>query len=315
MSHLSGKRGMVLLLLAVLLIPLQAGGQKKAILSYDGSAVYDEYSKFTDKVVGEPNWLASLLEKNDADIKDARSLLLDVENPDFNTENLSDWQKQFLDVLNKRAQQTTINYKKIKEKAEKIADDNEKIYLKTLIDYAILNTYQGMVPDDGSLDKELKKMIASLKPVITSNKYKLSDAYRLYAELLSRYTSYAAPTDVLQISSDAKRYAEEAIKLDEKNGIAYVTLGSWYIYAPQAAGGDDNYALELLKKSRDLGLNKFDLVSSWNMTALAYDRLQNPDKAAMAIDKALEISPLNQWVLEYQMRLQNNQPLENFYSE
>jgi tetratricopeptide (TPR) repeat protein len=157
-------------------------------------------------------------------------------------------------------------------------------------------------------DKEmaLKSIEAGIKGAKKSVRLntQFSDSHRLLGELYGRIIDYKGGFSGAIYGPRAKKELLKALKLNPQNPRAYIGLGIWKLKAPEFFGGNIEGAIKNLKEAIQISP---DIYEAYVWLGIAYKKKGKIDEAKMVLEKALVISPNNDWVKSELSKLSSTQ--------
>ncbi len=124
-----------------------------------------------------------------------------------------------------------------------------------------------------------------------------SDGFRILADSLGQLLTLRGILFQLSNGLRARDAAIMALELDWSNLRAHVSVGAYYLNAPEVAGGDVEYATGILSNvvadKRSTAVERF---LAYSFLALGYDELDERRRSHDSYRKAAEIFPRNPWL-------------------
>lgn len=181
-----------------------------------------------------------------------------------------------------------------------------KIIFDTLIDrtpqnylyyYYLAQTHNNFVNlYERETDKEmaLKSIEAGIKEAKKSVRLnaRFSNSHRLLGELYGRIIDYKGGFSGAIYGPRAKKELLKALKLNPQNPRAYIGLGIWKLKAPEFFGGNIEKAIKNLKRAIQISPNIYE---AYVWLGIAYKKKGKVNQAKVFLEKALAISPNNDW--------------------
>jgi tetratricopeptide (TPR) repeat protein len=126
-----------------------------------------------------------------------------------------------------------------------------------------------------------------------------SESRRLLADCYAQILPYRGVLYAMRTGRRIMENAERAVELDPDNTRALITLALSYLHAPAFAGGSVEAAIEMLESVRaEPRLPRVEAFSANVWLAVAYQKLDRPEKAQPYLEAASRIYPGNTWVHE-----------------
>lgn len=124
-----------------------------------------------------------------------------------------------------------------------------------------------------------------------------SEARRLLADTYSRLTKYRGLGFKVKNGRKIKSLSESAIRLDDTNSKAYLTLALYYLHAPGAAGGSAEKSIRILREIEEKAeLPAPERYSILLWLAIAYSENDESTAAEEYLQRAFRMYPKNGWV-------------------
>jgi tetratricopeptide (TPR) repeat protein len=120
------------------------------------------------------------------------------------------------------------------------------------------------------------------------------EACRLLADAYQRLMNYNGMLFAMGKSSTVKKLLEKALAQDGQNYQAYISLGTYYLFAPAIGGGSVERAISLFHKGLESEDEFYDFSANIWLGA-AYEKKQDFATARQFYQKALEIYPNSRW--------------------
>ncbi|MFP4644244.1 MAG: hypothetical protein ACLFM0_07805 [Spirochaetales bacterium] len=126
---------------------------------------------------------------------------------------------------------------------------------------------------------------------------RFSDAYRCLADALGQLLTLRGLVYQISHGLQARDAVLRALELDWTNRRAHISAGAWYLNAPVVAGGDVDYATEILAQVvADPQASDIERFLADGFLALAYEEVNERARAREAYGRALEMFPRNPWL-------------------
>ncbi len=124
-----------------------------------------------------------------------------------------------------------------------------------------------------------------------------SDGFRILADSLGQLLTLRGILFQLSNGLRARDAAIMALELDWSNLRAHVSVGAYYLNAPEVAGGDVEYATTILANViADRRSNQIERFLAYGFLALGYDELDDRRRAHESYREAAQIFPRNPWL-------------------
>lgn len=156
--------------------------------------------------------------------------------------------------------------------------------------------------DKKEIAKKYIKLANNIIARLEKKKFKLSDVYA-YKSAFIGYEIGISPYKAPFIGSKSIEYANQAIKLDSANYIAYIQLGNSEYYRPRIFGGSKEESIKYyLQALRFYRLKFNEPKKDWKLLHLlatigkTYFELKDYKNAKLYYDEALKIEPNFLWV-------------------
>lgn len=126
-----------------------------------------------------------------------------------------------------------------------------------------------------------------------------SDGFRVLADSLGQLLTLRGIVYQLSQGLRARDAAIEALELDWDNLRAHISAGAWYLNAPEVAGGDVEYAADILEQVvTAANVNEVERFLACSFLARTSQELDERRKAQAYYFDAYEIYPRNPWLKE-----------------
>ncbi|MDR0409101.1 MAG: hypothetical protein LBH18_01690 [Spirochaetaceae bacterium] len=126
-----------------------------------------------------------------------------------------------------------------------------------------------------------------------------AEGYRMMAENISQLCTLNSTAWVIANGLKVESYAKKGLKYDKKNAACAYLIAARWIYAPAPF---DNIKKGITQMEQILSNSyerrKDDLFNVYYSIAYAYNRVKQPDKAKVWLEKALSVYPDNKNALE-----------------
>lgn len=124
-----------------------------------------------------------------------------------------------------------------------------------------------------------------------------SDAYRLFADATGQLMTLRGIFYQLTNGTRARDAALRAVELDWNNRRAHISVGAWYMNAPELAGGTPRYAVEILTQvALQREAQDIERFLAHGFRALACEEIQDHEAAEHSYYAALALFPENPWL-------------------
>lgn len=124
-----------------------------------------------------------------------------------------------------------------------------------------------------------------------------SDGYRSLADALGQLLTLRGLVYQITHGLQARDAMLRALDLDWDNRRAHISAGAWYLNAPEVAGGNVEYAIEILTHTTaDPRADDVERFLANGFLALACEELNERTQARQAYERAREIFPRNPWL-------------------
>jgi len=120
--------------------------------------------------------------------------------------------------------------------------------------------------------------------------------WNLYGEIQSLYLRTAGGMAAITYSQEAKRAYERAIKYKKDYARPWINLASWYLFAPQIAGGSASKSVKLLTEAERYARDDYERFYGAVWKAMGLFKLGKKTEARQSIQRARTIAPHNTWV-------------------
>lgn len=122
----------------------------------------------------------------------------------------------------------------------------------------------------------------------------ISEVYRLLADTYLRLMNYNGILYAMGKASKAVKLLQKAVDLDAQNYLAYISLGTYYLYAPAISGGSVDKAITMFTKAL-ASEDEFERFSANIWLGEAYGKKKEYETAERYLQAALVIYPNSQW--------------------
>lgn len=136
-----------------------------------------------------------------------------------------------------------------------------------------------------------------------------SDGFRILADSLGQLLTLRGLLFQLSNGLRARDSAIMALELDWNNRRAHISVGAYYLNAPEVAGGDVDYATSILANVvADRRSNDIERFLAYGFLALGYDDLDERRRSHEAYRQAAAIFPRNPWLTSIAGEIEIPQP-------
>jgi len=136
----------------------------------------------------------------------------------------------------------------------------------------------------------------------------VSDVHRMMGECIGRLIPLKGWLFAMAKAKQALEAIEMAITLDKGNGLAYVTLSTYYLFTPPLFGGSVEKAIESLEQAFARSLTQHGNFLAHFWMAYALSRQEEKEQAHHHLAQALSIYPNNRQALFLLNHLKRCQP-------
>jgi tetratricopeptide (TPR) repeat protein len=126
-----------------------------------------------------------------------------------------------------------------------------------------------------------------------------SEGYRMKSEIISQMCLVKKVGFIIANGPKVGKFAEKALELDPRNGKAIIIQASAKVYPPPIYGGNPEKGIKMMKKASGMpDIEKDDRFNIYSGIGVCYKKMDQPEKAARWLEKALELYPQNEYANE-----------------
>lgn len=176
--------------------------------------------------------------------------------------------------------------------------------------FDLINYYYGYTPwlierEKGDLADHYIAQADSLLDGILLENPRNATAYAYKGAFLA-YVIFKSNMKAIYLGRESTGYIKKALELEPDNIQALVERGNTLLYSPSLFGGDKKEAIRYYKKASRIMEKKELTHENWvylnvlTMTAQAYEKIGDDEKAKLQFEKILSIQPDFMWVRDEQ---------------